>query len=340
MGLSSLLQQIEKRGKPITQHPQKQNEDSKSSTFQQSKGNISSKNRPVDPVVARLKEKRRLEKERTENSKTKHNGTKEDSLHSKKPQSSSMKASRSLESKSGSRPKSNIPNDPNPSSKTIKQKLTFNELMKRASSIDHEKLSIKYPKKSKSPESVKPKNQASQASDSHSTSTKADAPNNTVKNHSSPATSRDKKKPPSLDPKKKLVSSNPIPSRQPNAKLQAKISLNKSKKTNQIKKPNVDGYDEEEDDSEMDDFLASDDEVINNDDGYDREQIWAMFNKGKKRSYHPYDDYSDEDMEATGADILEEEFKSKLDAEREDRKEAEAEKRRALEKLKRKKIKQ
>ncbi|GMG45345.1 unnamed protein product [Ambrosiozyma monospora] len=43
------------------------------------------------------------------------------------------------------------------------------------------------------------------------------------------------------------------------------------------------------------------------DEGYDRDAIWSIFNRGRKRNY--YDDYDDDDddMEATGGEILEDE---------------------------------
>ncbi|KAI5952806.1 hypothetical protein KGF54_003673 [Candida jiufengensis] len=335
MGVSSILQRLEKRGKPINLSIPQQNEQSASSTrtTNLSKNNTSSFNKPIDPVVARLKEKRRLEREQLEGAKSKSNGA----AKSKSTNSNNLaRSSSATTSKPKSQPKPTYHERPQPP--PVKPKLNFNALMKKANEIDHDKLSIKYPQKSKSPESEKPKKPFSAVPEKKSILTNNKS---TPLAKSKPLLNRQSKafsKP--TPPIKKVVSKVPIPSRQPNAKVQEKIQQHKKTKQTQMPYKNGHRIEEEEEDSDLDDFLVSDEEIIEEDDeeGYDREQIWAMFNKGKKRGYATYDDYSDDDMEATGADILEEEFRSKMDAEREDRREAENEKRRALEKQKRKKI--
>lgn len=111
----------------------------------------------------------------------------------------------------------------------------------------------------------------------------------------------------------------------------------------------------EEIDDEMDDFIVDDedDDFIEDDRGYsrsrgrsrdeygyDRDEIWSMFNRGKRRSDY-VDDYEDfSDMEATGADVLMEEQRSARQAREEDEAEERELKRRALEKARRKKLRQ
>lgn len=92
----------------------------------------------------------------------------------------------------------------------------------------------------------------------------------------------------------------------------------------------------DDEDSDMSSFLASEDEEQSQD--YDRDEIWAMFNRGKKRSHFDRDDYDSDDMEATGAEIWEEETQSKRTAEMEDRRELAEEQR--LREIKRKRREQ
>ena len=112
-----------------------------------------SQDRPIDPVVARLKEKRRLE-----GNKRKENLGKE-RLATKKTTTSKPKSSTST--RSGSRQPSSqrsrtlspslAPQPPQPP-QPPKKKLNYNELLKKAATIDHNKLSINLLQKSKSPE--------------------------------------------------------------------------------------------------------------------------------------------------------------------------------------------
>lgn len=57
--------------------------------------------------------------------------------------------------------------------------------------------------------------------------------------------------------------------------------------------------------------------------GYSRDEIWSIFNRGKKRNYNDRDNYDSDEMEATGTEILEEEERTlkqaKLDDQREQR---------------------
>ncbi|SCU87406.1 LAFA_0E06546g1_1 [Lachancea sp. 'fantastica'] len=94
---------------------------------------------------------------------------------------------------------------------------------------------------------------------------------------------------------------------QPNAKLRKKLDT--LKKTRQAKH---EVYDEEDD---MDDFIEDDEQEPE----YNRDEIWAMFNKGRKRRDFESDDESD--MEANEMEILEEEEQASRMARLEDKKE-------------------
>ncbi|KAK6460467.1 SPT2 chromatin protein-domain-containing protein [Scheffersomyces coipomensis] len=125
-----------------------------------------------------------------------------------------------------------------------------------------------------------------------------------------------------------------IPFRGPSAKLQE--NLNKRQKVGGnnnrlVKSSRTASHNSDDDDDDMSSFIASDEEEEEGRDlGYNRDEIWAIFNKGNKRSYNRQvysDSDSDSDMEATGADILEEENRSRRTAELEDKRELEQEKR-------------
>ncbi|KAK9368925.1 SPT2 chromatin protein-domain-containing protein [Lipomyces kononenkoae] len=105
----------------------------------------------------------------------------------------------------------------------------------------------------------------------------------------------------------------------------------------------------EESDASLDDFIVSDDE---DDDvsttmnrragksrgpGYDREEIWNLFRRGGRSSNFDYED--DDDMEASGFDVLREEITSTAHARKEDEMMEEEERRLAEEKKARKRMK-
>ncbi|KAG7661250.1 uncharacterized protein J8A68_005246 [[Candida] subhashii] len=325
MGLSTILSQINKKGKvqpkPVAAGETVSKYDGISGQRQAS----NRVDRPVDPVVARLKEKRRLEKEKAEQEARLKKG-----LPPKAPKSSSKTAKniqkqgeREPRTSRKSTPVSSAPSIPPPPSQSLKpkKKMNFSELIKKASKIDQDKLSITFPSKNKSPEAsgLKPHN-----------------PNKT----NTTATKRDIKKPSPAPPKKvdsrpspqQEVKQNiraPLPVRQPSAKIQEKL---KEKKEQHRKHKSREVHEvEDDDDDELSSFIASDEEeeIYEGDGGdYDRDEIWAIFNRGKKRSHYDRYDYdSADDMEATGAEILEEEYRSRRNAELEDRRELEEEKR-------------
>ncbi len=139
-------------------------------------------------------------------------------------------------------------------------------------------------------------------------------------------------------PKNAYVSSTPAPFSRPMPKLAAKLE-----KSNKRRRHDEDDYDL------SDDFIVDDEEEdverprkhlrkLNNDGpGYDRDEIWAIFNRGKKRDDYQYDDYDSDDMEANGTDVLMEESRSTVLGRLEDLKEEKEEKKRA--KLKSQKMK-
>ena len=107
---------------------------------------------------------------------------------------------------------------------------------------------------------------------------------------------------------------------QPNRRLKEKLESRKQKSRYQ------DDYDEE--DNDMDDFIEDDEDEgyhskskHSNGPGYDRDEIWAMFNRGKKRSEYDYDELEDDDMEANEMEILEEEEMARKMARLEDKRE-------------------
>lgn len=108
----------------------------------------------------------------------------------------------------------------------------------------------------------------------------------------------------------------------PNYKIQERL--------NERKRGRYDGYhnrhgeEEDDDDGDMDDFIEEDvREAKNEKIGYDREEIWAMFNRNGGRSRDYYDEYGSDDMETNEMDIMEEEEEASRAARREDKREQE-----------------
>lgn len=316
MSLSSILQLIQRKGK-LEQAPPPQNEviEKKASP---PKRYVSP--RPVDPIVAKLKEKRRLEKEKKEQEARLQKG-----LAPKKP-------------KSFTKPIERVPRNPVkkpratpvPEPVVIKppaKKMNFNELMKKASNIDQSKLSIAIQNKKKSPDPGRGERARVDRRSTEKSVVDRRAPDRRIDRRAADRRTPDRKTPERRTPPvSKEPIRQPLPTRKPSSKLEQRL---KSKKQQELE------------DEEEDDWIVSDEEEQSHiqDAGYDRDEIWAMFNKGKKRSYYDrYNDYdSEDDMEATGAEILEEEMRSRRRAEMEDRKEMEEEKR--LAELKRKRMK-
>ena len=338
MSLASILQRVQNKGKlPVKsgdenpkEHPQKPSSSRPSPP----------KSRQVDPVVAQLKEKRRLENELKLQQAREKKG-----LPPLKRQTAKLSTARAPSkprthgTKPGAQPTPRQPHKPagsahpagpaHPAGSAPRaasvpaKKLKFTELMKRASKIDQSQLSINIRPKTASPEvSSKPKPAVKP------TILKKPGKMAPLKASSEPANR--------TTPQSKARA--PIPIRKPSSVLEQKLK-SKSGPTKQSSSRYQYDNDEYGDDEELDGFVVSDEEEQNQyeEADYDRDEIWAMFNKGRKRSYYDrYDDYDSDDMEATGAEILDEEFRSRRTAELEDKREALEEQRLAAAKRARK----
>ncbi|CCE62016.1 hypothetical protein TPHA_0B03460 [Tetrapisispora phaffii CBS 4417] len=116
----------------------------------------------------------------------------------------------------------------------------------------------------------------------------------------------------------------------PNAKLIQKMKHKNSKGKgfgDRYGKSSQDHYDSEED-SDLDDFIDDDEDndgygdlEAAGDPGYNRDDIWAIFNKGRPRPSHSYYEDDDGDMEANELEIMEEEEEARRMARLEDKRE-------------------
>ncbi|ODQ68335.1 hypothetical protein NADFUDRAFT_39721 [Nadsonia fulvescens var. elongata DSM 6958] len=120
------------------------------------------------------------------------------------------------------------------------------------------------------------------------------------------------------------ASSTPAPFSRPSDRLLKRLETVKHKRNG--------GYDS---DSSLDDFVVEDEDE---DPGYidARPDIWSLVNGNRRRAWVDDDEF-DDDMEATGEDIFDEERKSEYVAKYEDKKEEFEERKRAEEKKKRRK---
>ncbi|CUM48152.1 unnamed protein product [Debaryomyces tyrocola] len=341
MSLSNILQHVKRKGQIIP----KTNQSGRDGTPETNRSaeQLNNKNqyrysngetKTVDPVVARLKAARKLEREKKEQEAREKKG-----LAPKKPKSvprnTNTNSSRSNEVKKnngvGRMNNSNIPSSTSmrsnvpPSHKPVK-KMNFNDLMKKASKIDQSKLSVSIKPKAKSPD-ARPTT-AKHKPLSRASSAPTEGYRNVPKRKEGrPATS---KHPNSDD--NKPSSRAPLPVRKPSTKLEERLKSSGKTKPSYSRSNRSHSYNDSEDEY-SESFIVSDEEEADygnsNAPDYDRDEIWAIFNRGKKRSYYDrYDnDDSGDDMEATGAEIWEEEMRSKRNAELEDRKELEEEQR-------------
>lgn len=343
MTLSRILENVQKKGKLPAQNmspPSRDKVAAKPSAPQQPTYLYNNGERKVvDPVVARLKEARRREREQKEQQAREKKGlaaTKpprkpKSTIPLRQGPSKSTKPAGATTSNNGKpstpvAPTTTSPGRPKP------KKMNFNDLMKKASSIDQNKLSISYKAKSRSPESDSTKSKPKAIS--------ASVKSGNLQKGTAKASDRPKSHPQTPESRSSSPSSTlaqpkaPLPTRGPSEKLLQKLkgkTKNQAAGTKTSRRDHEnEAEDYEEDDDDMDSFIASEDEEVYQQDDYDRDEIWALFNKGRKRSdFQQYDDYDSDDMEATGAEIFEEENKSKRRAEIEDRKELEEEMRRA-----------
>lgn len=350
MPLADILKQIQKKGKLPDQFADRSANDkilkpshlnpsnSRDTGIKDAGGGIQ-RSKPVDAKVAKLKEARRLENE----SKKRKSGSSSSSNQSQIQLSRKVNnKSSTADSKGGDRKISR--SDLEAASAVAKgaKRSKFSDLMKKASQVDKSKLSVSIKSKSKSPEtttSVKGKKSAV----SEKVASRTPVSNDSVrirkdqtKTKAAPALKLQKPQKP-----QKPQSSAPLPIRGPSVNLQERLKqagkLKSNNKSSSVNGRQNSGYREEyddeyedEDDSNLNDFVVSDDEEVGelNPTDYDRDEIWALFNRGRKRSYYDrYADYDSDDMEATGAEIFEEERKSRMTAQLEDQREMEEEQR-------------
>lgn len=327
MPLLNILQQIKRKG--VIQRPaspqvtqlalsQQRNAQSQNSHRLSTPG--SANNKPVDPVVARLKAARKAEREKKEAEARARKGQ-----APKKELKPRSPAKPSVRSGAPNREKSKTPVGMPPvpiPPKEKKAKVSFSQLMKKASLIDQSKMSIQFKAKTKSPEPRQERRKPAKEAVARSSS------DTQPRRKPLLANSAPQKAPAHDVPARPKI---PIPARRPNPQLESKLRQKKTQDPGSGGRGEQDEYDE---DSDMSSFIASDEEEEDMPRDYDREEIWAMFNKGRRRNFD-YDDDSD-DMEATGAEIFEEEARSKKRAMEEDRREMEEEQRRAELKRRRK----
>uniref|UniRef100_A0A0L0NQA3 SPT2 chromatin protein n=1 Tax=Candidozyma auris TaxID=498019 RepID=A0A0L0NQA3_CANAR len=319
MPLLNILQQIQRKGqiqRPV-QSGQTHNggKTTPQPPSQLRRSPSSGPEKPIDPVVAKLKAARKAERERKEAEARAKKG--QPPKKETKPKASEKPRLTTLMKEKSKSPMNMAPTPP-PRDK--KPKVSFSQLMKKASLIDQSKMSIHIRAKTKSPDPPKPDKRKLQTGEVRGMPPKG---MQRVK-RPEPLTKATEA---ATAPKALRI---PIPARRPNSQLEEKLRQ---------KKPQVDrrdgrGHYEEEDDLDMGSFIASDEEEEQYPRDYDRDEIWAMFNRGRKRQFH--DDYDSDDMEATGAEILEEEARSKKRAMEEDRREMEEEQRLAELKRRRK----
>lgn len=345
MGVSDLLQRINNKGKVQAAAPPKATPPPGGNKPPIRPPLVGAGLRPVDPVVAALKEKRRLEKEK-----------KEAELRAKKglPPKTSKPKSQTAKREPGaprappkkplarlSRGATNLPPPPPPPPpRPPRQKRLFNELMQKAKAIDPKTLLVEYkPRSNTTPEpTTRPlKPQQLKPSERFAAKEAALRQRQGPRPPSGPVPSVSRvagKKPPAsgqIAPPKPMA-------RGPSKAIQERLQQRKQHYGRNAGDEDEYYLEEEEED---DGFIVDDEEVEQgyDDQGgdYDRDEIWALFNRGRKRSHYTcYDDYDLDDMEATGAEVLEEEHYSRRNAVLEDQREAEEEARRAEEKRRRK----
>lgn len=282
----------------------------------------------ADPAVARLKAARAAEREKEEERKRE---AKRQQLIAKGIDPDKVKAKTSRLKKTTTQPKkqnvaarvsrlSKTATPPSPPPAPVK-KLNFLELMKEAEQFDGKNLSVDFNKKNKEKElSIAELRRMKKKKKAESTVTPKERS----------AVKRTEVKASQMPPPKPALARLAGPSEEVRRKLEKRKKL-KEKKSKY-------GRDFEEYDDYDDDFVVDDEEEeqLGDDPGYNRDEIWAMFNKGRKRHYDFSDDESD--MEATGADVFEEEERSRRQALLDEKREKELEKkllRRKQERLKR-----
>lgn len=328
--------------------------------------------RAIDPVVARLKAARKAEREKLELMKREKKGIppkKKPSGTSKSvsPASQNVKGinNNRKDTKKAPLRTNNTWATPTSSARENiekKPKMSFAQLMQKASSIDQTRLSIEI-KGNKAQEDLSRRSISNKPHYTHPLSQRNSNPSNSTQK--APSTG----KRPNIDShgqqrsvKNSMhirlnnaeiinkrdhrntepapISRAPLPIRKPSSQLQERLKksgrLVQSSKNNSFlgRDSHSDRHnnghndsEDEDDDDDLDSFIASDEELEEEAADYDRDEIWSMFNRGRKRTYYNHADSDSDDMEATGAEILAEEARSKRNALEEDRRELEEEER-------------
>lgn len=331
MSLSNLLQKINGRGQvPKTPLRPPNSANPPGSSVSRLSSTTPGEPRPVDPVVARLKAARKAEREAAERLAREKKGLAPKKVAAKPRKPSALPkpgpavprtkgaVKTGVSAKSGPAAAARTPVPP----AERKPKMSFSELMKKASSIDHSKITVNIGAKQKSPD-LQRKGDAPlrrKEPSAKPVEPRLSGPQRPVR---APTSAKPLAKPvarssvaPKAPPPKPAVKA-PLPIRKPSAQLQQKLKRTPT------------AQESADEDSDLDSFIELDEEdAVEQDQGYDRDEIWAIFNRGKKRTYYNADSDSD-DMEATGAEIWQEEDRSKRDAMLEDKREAEEEARRA-----------
>lgn len=300
MSLSNILQSIQRKGQI-----QKTQNETKRQNDVRPKSAPPSIERTVDPVVARLKAARKAEREQ-----------KEAEMRAKKglvPKIAKPKPTKPANPGAKARAK---PGMPGPPAVEKKPKMSFSQLMKKASSIDQSKMSISITPKSKTPDRLlSPKKREIRPREGNprvARDARERGALRELRERRENVKQKERRDPVRLKEVEPVKLRTPIPTRKPSAKLEQRLKSRPRE--------------EEEGSDGMDSFIESDEEQASYG-TYDRDEIWSMFNRGKKRSHFTqYDDDSD-DMEATGAEIWAEEARSKRNALEEDRREMEEEQR-------------
>lgn len=341
MGFASLLSELSS-GKPLrsgastksVQQPVKKSQTSVPAVTAVKRPSSSSSysrspsNSIEDPAVRRLKEARRKEREARE---AKSPSTKKSTSSTSKPKPKSQ----SLQQRKKPNP---TPPPPPPSHKTVSTgpKLSFKQLMKHADTIDTSKLAYAAVKKP-SLSDAKPKPSKSLQSIKRAERMQNGRPITQQKSRVKNRQPIGERKPniptfakPSPELMKRIKAKEKLQQHQ-QQKQQGRNTMNRQGYKPEKKPKDKFGIDAEEDSDDDDSYGYSNQYYDDGDDDnfivddfeneYSKGEIWNMVNQNKRRSYNDsYDDFED-DMEATGAEIFEEEElalkQAKLDDKRE-----------------------
>ncbi|CAR26511.1 hypothetical protein ZYGR_0H03240 [Zygosaccharomyces rouxii] len=340
----SFLSKISNLRKSIPVAPPKANTpSSQPETYQAPSLLPKSYTREEDPAVRRLKEKRQqellkkgeLSKKATASRRTSASGkgTKKDSDDDNKTVTRFKKKSSSGSSTGSNRP-THISVAQKKKPEPVK-KMSFDELMKQAENNAHSngssssKSGSTTPVRAPSETQPRPRPHINKPGfknpDRRRRAGSQEPVKPVVKNQPTPTVKEPRPAKLSL-PKKDFAKPNELIRR----RLEAKKNASRVQETQQ------DDYE-----SDMDDFIEDDEEedrvAMEKDPGYDRDEIWALFNRGKRRSDYAFDDDEEDDMEANEMEIIEEEERARKMARLEDKREEAWLKKHEMEKKKRKK---